>query len=296
MKCELCQKADAEVAITREKDGEEQELYVCTACARAERARRQKKSQRTRKITGLPPGMQISIGGTMDEPPPFIGAIINAVQGVMSDMEKASNAKSGPQSDAEEPSYRAYPLRRIESVYRIGSRLHLEGLHLIGELEPVIRAARALDLRLEGVDADGVRGSGHVYALRYAGDTDTVRRFCADLVHQERNARLRLFEEMPRVFSDSLCRALAVLKNCRLLAPGEFFDLLSPLRLASLEGMLDGIGLDEIENLLGAQDLTGAEDKLSQDERDRLDAQRADSANERFEDVMMNERGEERFR
>jgi len=33
MKCELCHNADAEVAITRTVAGEEQELYVCHACA-----------------------------------------------------------------------------------------------------------------------------------------------------------------------------------------------------------------------------------------------------------------------
>lgn len=34
MKCELCHKADAERAIRRSVEGEEQELYVCGSCAR----------------------------------------------------------------------------------------------------------------------------------------------------------------------------------------------------------------------------------------------------------------------
>ena len=116
-----------------------------------------------------------------------------------------------------------------------------------------------------------------------------------DLLREERNARVRLFEEMPRVFGDSLCRALAILKNCRLLSPGEFFDLLSPLRLAAAEGMLDGIGRDEIEQMLVSTDLSGSEDKLEQVERDRVDADRADEMNRRFEDVVLNERAEEKF-
>lgn len=33
MKCELCHKADAETAVRRRVEGEEQELYVCRACA-----------------------------------------------------------------------------------------------------------------------------------------------------------------------------------------------------------------------------------------------------------------------
>ena len=54
MKCELCNKADAACAITREReDGEEEELYVCRECAKAERQRRKAKSQRFQRI--VPP-------------------------------------------------------------------------------------------------------------------------------------------------------------------------------------------------------------------------------------------------
>ena len=48
MKCELCHKADAAAAIVRGEGDAAEELYVCEACAKAERLRRQKKSQRTR--------------------------------------------------------------------------------------------------------------------------------------------------------------------------------------------------------------------------------------------------------
>jgi protein-arginine kinase len=150
-------------------------------------------------------------------------------------------------------------------------------------------------LELAGIDADGVVGAGHVFRLFHYGNSERASRFMTDLVQQEHNARIRLFEEMPRVFGDALCRALAILKNCRLLAPGELFDLLSPMRLAALEKMLDGIKLSEIEKLLASVDLTGAEDRLPQDERDRIDAERADEMNARFVDVVLNERAEERF-
>ena len=114
-------------------------------------------------------------------------------------------------------------------------------------------------------------------------------------MREERNARVRLFEELPRVYGDSLCRALAILKNCRLLSQGEYFDLLSPLRLAAKEKMLDGITFAEIERTMAKLDLSGGDAKLEQEERDRVDAERADAANRRFEDVMLNERAEEKF-
>ena len=303
MKCELCHNADAETAIVRGEGDAAEELYVCNACAKAERQRRQKKSQRTRKVTGLPPGMSMSIteirrssdetdgDETGENPPPILGAIMNAFQDMVSDIEKATKTAK----DEKGPEYHDFPASRVDAAYRIGNRLHLEALHLIGELDAVKRAVHALRMELVGVTADGVHDVGHVYTLRYAGSSEQVKRVVEDLLREERNARVRLFEELPRVFGDSLCRALAILKNCRLLSPGEYFDLLSPLRLAAKEEMLDGITSDEIEKMLPEIDLTSSEDKLEQAERDKVDAERADEMNKRFEDVMLNERAEEKF-
>ena len=306
MKCELCHNADAETAITRGEGDEAEELYVCHACAKAESQRRQKKSQRTRKVTGLPPGMSMSIteirrstdetDGT-DEPsetedgeaPPFIGAIMNAFQDMVSDLEKVAK------KDKKEPVCHDFPSSRVDAAYRIGGRLHLEGLHLLGELDAIKRALHALRMDLVGVNADGVRETGHVYTLRYETSSEQAKRVVEDLLREERNARVRLFEELPRVFGDSLCRALAIMKNCRLLSPGEYFDLLSPLRLAAKEKILDGITSAEIEKMLHEIDLSSSEDKLEQAERDRVDAERADEMNRRFEDVVLNERAEEKF-
>jgi len=294
LKCELCNKRDAAAAIHLTQGGEERELYVCRECERQERLRRQKKSQRTRKGNGLPPGVSISVtrvGGEGDAPPPFIAALMDAVNGMVSDLEKAEKEKSA----RKEPKYKAFPCSRVESVYRIGDALHLEGLHLIGELAAVHRAMHALDMRLVGKNADGISETGHVYTLEYQGSTEQAKRVVRDILEQERNARVRLFEELPRVFGDSLCRALAILKNCRLLSPGEFFDLLSPLRLAALEDMLEGVTLKEIDRWLSEVDLSSREDSLSMEERDAVDAERADEMNGRFEDVVLNERAEEKF-
>jgi len=295
MKCELCHQADAQTAIVRGEGDAAEELYVCHACAKAERVRRQKKSQRTRKLKGLPPGMSMSItqigGSEGEEPPPILGAIVNAFQDMVSDIEKAHQESE----DEKKPDYHELSLKGADATFRIGGRLHLEGLHLIGELEAVRRAVRALKMDLVGIEADGVRDAGHVYSLYHTGSAERARRVLDDLLREERNARVRLFEEMPRVFGDALCRALAIMKNCRLLSPAEYFDLLSPLRLAAHEKMLDGITLDEIEKRLAETDLTSREDKLEQSERDRIDAERADEMNERFEDVVLNERAEEKF-
>lgn len=296
MKCELCHSKDAETAIQVEKDGEEEELYVCKECAKQERVRRQKKSQRTRKATGGAPGIEMSvtqIGGDGEAPPPIVEAIMNAFHEMVDDLN--AMGESGKAKKPKGPEYHDFPLSRVPSAFRIGPAMHLEGLYLIGEMESVRRALRALDMQLVGISADGIVDAGHVFRISYQGSSERAKRVVEDLLAQERNARVRLFEEMPRVFGDSLCRALAVLKNCRLLSPGEFFDLLSPLRLAALEKMLDNLTLKEVESMLAGIDLTSKEDKVDPEERDRIDAERADEMNERFEDVVLNERAEEKF-
>ena len=300
MKCELCHKVDAETAITRGEGDAEEELYVCNACAKAERQRRQKKSQRTRKVTGLPPGMSMSItrisgdGDSGDEPPPILGAIMNAFQDMVSDLEKVKNDLGNAEKKRRAKEV-DFPCAGIASDYRVRDRMHLEGLHLIGELEPVKRAVRALGGELYGIDADGIRETGHAYGLRYTGSSERAERVVERILESERCARVRLFEELPRVFGDSLCRALAIMKNCRLLSSGELFDLLSPMRLAAKEKMLDGITYAAIERMMRDVDLSGSEDRLDQDGRDKADAERADAMNRRFEDVVLNERAEEKF-
>ena len=300
MKCELCHKADAETAITRGEGDAAEELYVCGACAKAERQRRQKKSLRTRKVSGLPPGVSMSIteisggSGDGDGPPPIIGAIMSAFHDMVSDIEKAKDelGRAEKKRHAKEVDF---PCSRVDAAYRVRDRMHLEGLHLIGELDSVKRAVRALGCELCGIDADGVHDCGHAYGLRYTGPSERAKRIVEAILRSERSARIRLFEELPRVFGDSLCRALAIMKNCRLLSCGELFDLLSPMRLAAREKMLDGVALSEIEGLMRDVDLSGSDDRLDQDERDKADAERADEMNRRFEDVVLNERAEEKF-
>lgn len=299
MKCELCHKAEAKKAIIREgADGEDDELYVCEACAKAERQRRQRKSARTRKVTGLPPGVEMSVteisGSPLEdgEAPPFVGAILNAFQDLVNGIEKSGKSAARGGDDVK---WNDMTAADVEEPYRLREGFHLEGLNLIGELESVRRALHALDMDLYGFDVDGVKDSAHTYFLRYACAAETAAKVAKEIVRQERNARVRLFEELPRVFGDSLCRALAILKNCRLLSSGELFDLLSPLRLAAKERMLDGITVKQLEKLISSIDLSEVNHVTDQAERDRIDAERADEINRRFEDVMLNERAEEKF-
>jgi hypothetical protein len=301
MKCELCHQKEAETAILVQKGDEEQELYVCRACASQERVRRQKKSQRTRKTEGLPPGVSISVTGVGPEaapPPQIIEAIMSAMQGMVTDLESAGKAAKTDEPKVEkEPDYAVLPCTRVPSAYRVGGALHLEGLNLIGELPAVKRAFKALRLRLVGETADVVKDTGHVFRVAHAGTPEMAERVLADLLAQERHARVRLFEEMPRVFEDAVSRSIAILKSCRLLSEWEFLDIISPLRIAAELDFLDNFTREEALALTRPRiNLPQTPDPCTieeQREKDRRDAALADKVNRRFKSVRLNARGKD---
>ena len=176
----------------------------------------------------------------------------------------------------------------------VWAEFHLEGLHLIGDLSPVRAGLEAVRMTIQGIDADGLRSAGHVFrvwnnATLGLPERKLVRRVMRvfeDLVQQELYARQMLIEDNPRIFEDSVMRALAVLRAARLLSPWELFDLLSPLRLAANMGRLAGISRDEIISLMAAQakkpDLPPPETVADERKRDNRDAALADRTNKRF--------------
>ena len=186
----------------------------------------------------------------------------------------------------------------------IRADLHLEGLHIIGDLPPVLNALEAVRFGAQGVSFDGVKNAAHIFdvytnASLGVSEEDLIaraERVFAELVQQELNARMRLVRELSRTFEDSVSRALAILQNCRLLSPWELLDILSPVRLAAVMGFLDGITRIEADQMLRRQ-LDARDDLPDSPDGDRMrderDAAIADDANKRFARVRWNRRAKE---
>ena len=189
----------------------------------------------------------------------------------------------------------------------IEGEFHLEALHLIGDLPPVLAAFEAVRFRSSNIVEDGIRQAAHLFrvcngATLGIAERELVKRargLFDDLVLQELNARKTLVEDTPRILEDSVSRALAVLRCARLLAPGELLDLLSPIRLAVTMGLLSGITRAETVKLMREQidapELPPPRTAEDDRRRDARDAGLADWANRRFADVTFNERAEELF-
>ncbi len=180
------------------------------------------------------------------------------------------------------------------TAFCIEGEFHLEALHLIGDLPPVLNAIEAVRFASSSIVEDGIRQAAHIFRVRNAAtlgisERDLIARavrLFTDLAQQEYNARRSLVEDTPRILEDSIARALAVLRSARLLAPGELLDLLSPIRLAVSMGFLEGITRAETLKLmhdqLNAPKLPPARTAEDDRRRDARDARLADRVNARF--------------
>ena len=187
----------------------------------------------------------------------------------------------------------------------ISALFHLEGLHLIGDLDAVLNALGTLRLDFRGCCGSGMRDAGHIFRVTnayYIGIDERdlmarVGRVFSDLVQQESNARIRLVEEMPRVFDDAISRSIALLRSCRLLSEWELLDIASPLRLAAELDFLDNFSREESAALMrarvGMQDSPPPDTYEEMRERDKRDAALADRVNKRFKNVRLNARGKD---
>jgi len=297
MKCEICHENPAQTVLESSGNADD-ELYVCHECAKKERAKRNE-AERAGVVLGdnADNADNDSGEGEGPEPPQAVLDLMDALTGIVTGMSRAIKARNVAASDSgKKPEMKPLRIPKSTSTCVLEHRLHLEGLYLIGELEGALRAVRAMGCELHGFDCNGMDNPGHVFEFRYGGGIgpETVDRLVKALVAQETFARQRLCGEMPRILIDATCRALAILKNCRLLSPAEYYDLLSPLRLAASNGIIKGISSDTIDEMmiLLQKSADGRDESMrTQREIDQMDADRADEANDLFAKVALNKAG-----
>lgn len=141
---------------------------------------------------------------------------------------------------------------------RASVMLHLLGLRLANDLDSCLKALERLNLAVRGVCGEGSDASGHMFQVsnqETLGRDETsiigdLSRIVLELKKQEENARMRLMEKTPQVVVDCAARALAVLRNARILPSEEAQDLLSALRLGVEAKVVAGLTSAEINSLL----------------------------------------------
>lgn len=141
---------------------------------------------------------------------------------------------------------------------RYSVMLHLPALKITNEIERVRRAARDLHLAVRGYYGEGSDSAGDFYQISNQitlGKTEEelLEEFQDNIIPQiidyELAARRVLVKRNAALLDDRTHRAIAILRNARLLGLEEAMKLLSRVRLGVLTGRLEDVELSTINQL-----------------------------------------------
>src|SRR6059036_2612032 len=182
----------------------------------------------------------------------------------------------------------------IGTGIRVSAMLHLPGLVLAEQINPIIQSVNKLGLAVRGLYGEGTKALGNVFQVSNQmtlgeAETDIVERLnkvLAQIIEHEENARGTLLEKKPKSVYNHIGRAYGILANAHSISSKETMNLLSLMRLGVDLGLFPDLErwlVDELFIITQPAHLQKQySDKLSAEERDVL---RADMLRDRLRTV-----------
>jgi protein arginine kinase len=142
---------------------------------------------------------------------------------------------------------------------RLSVMLHLPALKITGNMEKVERAAKDMSLAVRGFYGEGSQATGDLYQISNQttlGKPETVllheleQEILPRVIDYERAARRTLTTKRRTEFEDQCHRALGTLRSARLMTTEESMQLLSLVRLGALTGVLQGVDVRRVNQLV----------------------------------------------
>src|SRR5690349_10565381 len=177
---------------------------------------------------------------------------------------------------------------------RVSAMLHLPGLVLAEQINPIIQSVNKLGLAVRGLYGEGTEALGNVFQVSNQmtlGESETaiverLEKVLAQIIEHEENARATLLEKKPKMVYNHIGRAYGILANAHSISSKETMNLLSLMRLGVDMGLFPGVDralVDELFIMTQPAHLQKQHtEKLSAEERDLL---RADMVRERLRQV-----------
>ncbi len=177
---------------------------------------------------------------------------------------------------------------------RVSAMLHLPGLVLAEQINPIIQSVNKLGLAVRGLYGEGTEALGNVFQVSNQmtlGESESaiverLEKVLAQIIEHEENARATLLEKKPKMVYNHIGRAYGILANAHSISSKETMNLLSLMRLGVDVGLFPGVDrslVDELFILTQPAHLQKQHtEKLSAEERDLL---RADMVRERLKPV-----------
>jgi protein arginine kinase len=177
---------------------------------------------------------------------------------------------------------------------RVSAMLHLPGLVLAEQINPIIQSVNKLGLAVRGLYGEGTEALGNVFQVSNQmtlGEAESaiverLEKVLAQIIEHEENARTTLLEKKPKMVYNHIGRAYGILANAHSISSKETMNLLSLMRLGVDSGLFPGVErslVDELFILTQPAHLQKAHsEKLAAEERDLL---RADMVRDRLRPV-----------
>lgn len=177
---------------------------------------------------------------------------------------------------------------------RVSAMLHLPGLVLGEQINPIIQSVNKLGLAVRGLYGEGTEALGNVFQVSNQmtlGETELaiverLEKVMSQIIENEENARQTLMERKPKMVLNQIGRAYGVLANAHLISSKETMNQLSLLRLGVDLGLFPGTERSLVDELFlitqPAHLQKQVSDKLTAEERDLI---RADMVRERLKNV-----------
>ena len=177
---------------------------------------------------------------------------------------------------------------------RVSAMLHLPGLVLAEQINPIIQSVNKLGLAVRGLYGEGTEALGNIFQVSNQmtlGESENaiverLEKVLSQIIEHEENARQTLLEKKPKTVYNHVGRAYGVLANAHSISSKETMNLLSLLRLGIDLGSFPGTERALVDELFlttqPAHLQKQISDKLSAEERDLI---RADMVRERLKNV-----------
>src|SRR5438093_67279 len=177
---------------------------------------------------------------------------------------------------------------------RVSAMLHLPGLVLSEQINPIIQSVNKLGLAVRGLYGEGTEALGNVFQVSNQmtlGETETtiverLEKVLSQIIEHEENARGTLLEKKPKMVYNHIGRAYGILANAHSISSKETLNLLSLMRLGVDVGLFPGVDRSLVDELFiftqPAHLQKQHTEKLAAEERDLL---RADMVRERLRHV-----------
>jgi protein arginine kinase len=141
---------------------------------------------------------------------------------------------------------------------RVSVMLHLPALKMTEQLKQLFESAKDMNLAVRGLFGEGTEAVGDFFQISNQvtlgiREEKTVEQFMTliipKIVEYERLARDKLLVKDATILDDRIARALAVLKNAKLISSHEAMFLLSNLRMGINMGRIKEISINTINEL-----------------------------------------------